>query len=86
MADVFMVHVLGYTDDGEGRLGLVDGKMRMSRVTLRPRITLESNANEARAHELVATAHAGCFIANSVATPIDIVPTLAFADAPTVSP
>jgi organic hydroperoxide reductase OsmC/OhrA len=25
-------------------------------------------------------AHQGCFIANSVATPVDIVPTFAFAD------
>src|SRR5688500_12160607 len=31
------VAVIGYTDDAEGRLGLIDGRMRMSRVTLRPR-------------------------------------------------
>ena len=29
------VAVISYTDDAEGRLGMVDGKMRMSRVTLR---------------------------------------------------
>ena len=77
------IPVVGYTDDAEGRLGLVDGKMRMARVTLRPRITLESGANETRARELVARAHEGCFIANSVATPIDITPTFVFAEAPT---
>ena len=65
----------------EGHLGLVDGKIRMSRVTLRPLITLESGADEARARALVATAHESCFIANSVATPVDVVPAFAFAEA-----
>jgi organic hydroperoxide reductase OsmC/OhrA len=76
------VSVVGYTDDAEGRLGLVDGKIRMARVTLRPRITLEAGTNQARAHELVAKAHASCFIANSVSTPVDIAPSFAFAEAP----
>jgi organic hydroperoxide reductase OsmC/OhrA len=76
------VAVVGYADDADGRLGIVDGKMRMARVTLRPRITLEAGANEMRARELVARAHAGCFIANSVGTPIDIAPTFVFAEAP----
>jgi organic hydroperoxide reductase OsmC/OhrA len=56
--------------------------MAMARVTLRPRIMLEPGANETRARELVAKAHEGCFIANSVATPIDIAPTFGFAEAP----
>jgi organic hydroperoxide reductase OsmC/OhrA len=74
------ISVVGYADDAEGRLGLVDGRIRMSQVTLRPRITLATGSNEPRARELVMKAHQGCFIANSVATPVDIVPTFAFAD------
>jgi organic hydroperoxide reductase OsmC/OhrA len=76
------VAVIGYTDAAEGRLGIVDGKMRMSRVMLRPRITLEAGASETRARELVAKAHTNCFVANSVSTPIEIAPTFAFADTP----
>jgi organic hydroperoxide reductase OsmC/OhrA len=76
------VPVVGYTDDAVGRLGIVDGRMRMSRVTLRPRITLEAGANETRARELVAKAHEGCFIANSVSTSVELAPTFAFATAP----
>jgi organic hydroperoxide reductase OsmC/OhrA len=76
------VAVVGYTDDALGRLGVVDGKIRMSRVTLRPRITLEAGSNETRARELVAKAHEGCFIANSVSTPVEISPTFAVAEAP----
>lgn len=72
------IGVVGYTDDAEGRLGLVEGKLRMSRVTLRPRITLEPGANETRARELVGKAHDGCFIANSVSTTVEIAPTFTF--------
>jgi organic hydroperoxide reductase OsmC/OhrA len=79
------IAVVAYTDDAEGRLGLAGGRLRMSRVTLRPSITLEAGTNEARARELVAKAHEGCFIANSVDTPIEIVATFVFADAGTVS-
>ena len=75
------VGVVGYVDDAEGRLAVVDGRVRMSRVTLRPRITLEPGADEALARELVGKAHDGCFIANSVATPVDIEPTFASAEA-----
>ena len=75
------VPVVGYTDDAEGRLGIVDGKIRMSRVTLRPRITLEAGASETRARELVAKAHEGCFVANSVSTSVDVAPTFDFSEA-----
>jgi organic hydroperoxide reductase OsmC/OhrA len=76
------VAVAGYTDDAEGSLGVVDGKVRMWRVILRPQITLETGANETRARELVAKAHDNCFIANSVSTPVEIVPTFVFTDNP----
>ena len=80
------VAVVGYADEAEGRLGAVDGKVRMSRVILRPRITLEAGANETRARELVAKAHENCFIANSVATPVELAPTFVFTDMPVAAP
>jgi organic hydroperoxide reductase OsmC/OhrA len=72
------LHVVGYTDDAEGRLGLVDGRMRMARVTLRPHIVLEPGSDEARALELASEAHRSCFIGNSVSTPVEIAPQLSF--------
>jgi organic hydroperoxide reductase OsmC/OhrA len=69
------IGVVGYSDDAEGRLGLVDGKIRMSHVTLRPHITLEAGANETRAYELMGRAHNACFIANSVSTKVEVMPT-----------
>jgi organic hydroperoxide reductase OsmC/OhrA len=74
------IRVVGYTDDAEGHLGIVAGKVRMSRVTLRPRIMLDTGADESRARELVAKAHDSCFIGNSVSTPVEIAPTFASRD------
>ena len=73
------IAIVQYSDDAQGWLELVDGKMRMSRVLLRPRITLEPGADEATARQLVERAHANCFIANSVATTVAIEPALEFA-------
>jgi hypothetical protein len=53
----------------------------MSRVTLRPQSTLEAG-REPRARELLAKAHHGRLVANSVSTPVDIAPTFAFIAAP----
>jgi organic hydroperoxide reductase OsmC/OhrA len=72
------LHVVGYTDDAEGRLGVVDGRMRMARVTLRPHIVLEPGSDETRALELASEAHQSCFIGNSVSTPVEIAPQLSF--------
>lgn len=73
------VHVISYSDDADGHLEMSDGKLRMTRVTLRPRIVLAEQASEARARELVPRAHAGCFIANSVTTDVRIEPRISVA-------
>jgi organic hydroperoxide reductase OsmC/OhrA len=72
------VSVTGYVDDAEGRLGLAEGRMRVSRVILRPRITLADRASEGHARALVDKAHADCFIANSTTTPVQIEPVFEF--------
>ena len=74
------IAVMRYLDDAQGWLELVDGKMRMSRVLLRPHITLEPGADEAKARQLVERAHANCFIANSVAATVAIEPAFEFAE------
>jgi organic hydroperoxide reductase OsmC/OhrA len=75
------VVVTAYVDDAEGVLESIDGRARMSRVTLRPRITLEAGSDEATARALVARAHDGCFIANSVTAAVKIEPVFEMADA-----
>lgn len=71
--------VTAYVDSAEGVLEMVDGRTRMSRVTLRPKITLEEGSDEAVARALVSRAHDGCFIANSVTAAVEIEPVFDFA-------
>ena len=73
--------VAGYEDEAEGHLSVAEGRVRMGRVKLRPRITLVSGADEDKARELIEPAHRQCLIANSVNTRIEIEATLVVAAA-----
>lgn len=73
------LELLAYADDAEGSLAMVEGRMRMASVTLRPHITLAPGADEEKARQLVHKAHDGCFIANSVRTPVTLEPRFTFA-------
>jgi organic hydroperoxide reductase OsmC/OhrA len=68
------VAVVAYSDDAEGHLGIVDGRMRVSRVTLRPAVTLASDADQNKAEALIEKAHEQCFISSSVTTRVTIEP------------
>jgi organic hydroperoxide reductase OsmC/OhrA len=74
--------VTGYTDDAIGELATVEGKMRMSTVTLRPQITLDPSASAERARTLVDAAHRQCFIGNSVSAMVSVEPTITFGGPP----
>ena len=84
--------IAAYEDDAEGVLETVDGKLRISRVILRPRIVLEGVPDDAAAADLLARvralierAHLACFIANSVTARVEIEPVLQFEEAASVS-
>jgi organic hydroperoxide reductase OsmC/OhrA len=63
-----------YIDEAEGVLEKnADGKMAMTRVTLRPRATWGGDApDEAAIADLHHRAHDACFIANSVTTEVKV--------------
>jgi organic hydroperoxide reductase OsmC/OhrA len=71
--------VTGYADDAVGELGMVDGKLRMAVVKLRPQITLDPEADIVRARLLVEKAHRQCFIGNSVSAKVEVEPDITFA-------
>jgi organic hydroperoxide reductase OsmC/OhrA len=64
----------GYVDEAEGVLGkLDDGRMAMTRVTLRPRVEWAGDPPDADAlADLHHKAHEACFIANSVTTEVRV--------------
>jgi organic hydroperoxide reductase OsmC/OhrA len=64
-----------YVDEAEGVLEKrADGKMWMSRVTLRPRVDYsgEKRPTDAQIADLHHRAHEACFIANSVTTEVTV--------------
>jgi organic hydroperoxide reductase OsmC/OhrA len=65
------VVVTAYEDEAEGAMAAGDRGGRFERVVLRPVVTLADPAAEERARALHDDAHAACFIASSVAFPVE---------------
>jgi organic hydroperoxide reductase OsmC/OhrA len=68
------VKVLEYSDQGTGTVGPKDGRMRMVRTVLRPRVRIADAASVEAALALHQKAHENCFMANSVNFPVDVEP------------
>jgi organic hydroperoxide reductase OsmC/OhrA len=66
--------VVEYRDDAEAEMPEDDQPVRVTRITLRPRITVRGEVTDARLTHLVEVAHRECYIANSVSSEIVIEP------------
>jgi organic hydroperoxide reductase OsmC/OhrA len=64
------IRVLSYTDEASGRMASDGAKIRFTEVVLHPRVVIGATDDLVRARELHDQAHAGCFIANSIAFPM----------------
>jgi organic hydroperoxide reductase OsmC/OhrA len=71
------IDVIEYTDDAEGVMPEERGPMSITRIVLRPRITVRGDVDDARLEHLCEVAHRECFIANSLRTEIAVEPTFA---------
>ena len=60
------IEVTGYTDDAEALMPEDDLPVRITQITLRPRITVAPGANVDRVYRLIDKAHEDCFIANTL--------------------
>src|SRR5215813_12207283 len=56
----------GYESEAEGLLENVEGKYRITEVTIRLRVSLKSEAELERAREIMENVEAQCFISNSI--------------------
>jgi organic hydroperoxide reductase OsmC/OhrA len=68
------IDVIEYREDAEGEMPEDDPPMRITRITLRPRITIRGDVDDARVRHLVEVAHRECFIANSLTTKVIVQP------------
>ena len=75
------IDVVAYEDDAEGEMPEDDKPVHITRIVLRPRITIRGEVSEDRIRHLCEVAHRECFIANSVKTDIAVEPVVRFADA-----
>ena len=67
------VIVTSYEDEADGEMAKgSDGKVRITRITLRPRIVFAGAPDQAVIDELHHKAHEACFIANSVTTEVTV--------------
>ncbi|MBH0189928.1 MAG: OsmC family peroxiredoxin [Nitrospira sp.] len=65
-----------YESTAEGRLELVEGTFQFTAITIRPTITLESNADAARAKDLIEKAEANGLISNSMKATVTLEPVI----------
>lgn len=68
------VDVVDYRDDADGEMPEAVRPMRITRIVLRPQITVRGDVAESRLTHLVEVAHRECFIANSLSTDIVVEP------------
>lgn len=68
------IDVRGYEDRAEGVMPEDDPPMRVTRIRLRPRITVAGDLDEERLHRYAQLAHRECFIAQSLKSRIDVDP------------
>lgn len=69
------IAITAYEDTPEASLDLVERRFRVTRVTLRPRITVDGDIDPAKFENLISKSHANCFISLSVSSEVIVEPT-----------
>jgi organic hydroperoxide reductase OsmC/OhrA len=73
---------VGYESKAEGLLEKVEGKHHITEVTVRPRVTLKSDAELEPARKTMEGVEAHCFIANSINARVTLTPEFVVAPPP----
>lgn len=70
------VDVRSYQDEAEGMMPEGEPPLRLTEITLHPRISVAPGPSEERILHLVEIAHRECYVSNSLRTTIRIEPTV----------
>lgn len=68
------LEISSYESSAEGTVENVDGKYRVTRITVQPSVSLNRESDIPLAEELFKSAKEGCFISNSVTATVDLAP------------
>jgi organic hydroperoxide reductase OsmC/OhrA len=71
--------VVEYADDATALMPEDDPPVRITEITLRPRIVVAGDASEERIRKLAQTAHEHCYIANSLNAAMTVDPQIVVA-------
>jgi organic hydroperoxide reductase OsmC/OhrA len=74
MAQAKQLEFLAYESSAEGALENLDGKYRITEVTVSPSLTLKSAADLETARTLMAGVEEHCFISNSIRAKVNLAP------------
>ena len=74
------VDVMHYEDDAEAVMPEVRDRMRITRIVLRPQIVVAAGTDLGRVNQLVAAAHAACYVANTLNADVVLEPAVEHAD------
>jgi organic hydroperoxide reductase OsmC/OhrA len=72
------IEVLAYQDEAEAVMPEDDPPVRITAITMRPRITVATGTNPDRVRRLVDLAHQECYVANTLTAQIRIEPTVEY--------
>jgi organic hydroperoxide reductase OsmC/OhrA len=70
------IDVVEYDDSASALMPTDEQPVRITEITLRPRIVVSGAASEERVHKLADTAHEHCFVANSLTAQMTLQPTV----------
>jgi organic hydroperoxide reductase OsmC/OhrA len=74
------IDVVEYVDEAEGVMPPDDKPLRITEITLRPRVVLRPGPTEDRLRHLTELAHRQCYIANSLKSEVRVEPRFEFRD------
>jgi organic hydroperoxide reductase OsmC/OhrA len=70
------VDVVGYEDEATGEMPASAAPQRITRITLRPKVSVAGEVDVAVVHKLLYEAHRECYIANSLKSETVLEPTV----------
>ena len=74
LASKARLDVVEYSDEASGEMPEDDEPVRLTRISLRPRVAVAGGASEERVRHLLQRAHELCYVANSLSTEVVLEP------------
>ena len=74
LAEARGLRPVGYESEAEGQLENVEGNYQITKVVVRPRVTVRNSAELEPARTVMETVEAQCFIANSIKAEVTLDP------------